>query len=128
MQETQEMWVQSLGQKGPLEKKTAACSSITAWKIPPTEVPGRLQSTGSQRVRNGWGHTRTHTGTYYEYPVMILGLILIGLISRFHFKNHRNMNLIWISTSISEEKVYEDQTYDFFFHCIFSYKETKTSV
>ena len=25
------------------------------------------------------------------------------------------MNLIWISTSISEEKVYEDQTYDFFF-------------
>ena len=27
-------------------------SSILAWKIPRTEEPGRLQSMGSQRVRN----------------------------------------------------------------------------
>ena len=33
------------------------CSSILAWKIPWTEEPGRLQSTGSRRVRHGWAHT-----------------------------------------------------------------------
>lgn len=70
---------------------------------------------GLHRVRNDCVHTHTRSGTYYEHSIMILGLILIGLISRFHFKNHRNMNLIWISTSMSEEKEYKDQTYDFFF-------------
>ena len=33
-----------------LEKEVAAHSSILAWEIPWTEEPGRLQSTGSQRV------------------------------------------------------------------------------
>ena len=44
----QETWVQSLGQEDPLEKGMATHSSILAWKIPWTEEPGRLQSTGSQ--------------------------------------------------------------------------------
>ena len=35
----------------PLEKGMATHSSILAWKIPCTEEPGRLQSMGSQRVR-----------------------------------------------------------------------------
>ena len=47
MRETQ---VQSLGWEDPLEKKMAPHSSTLAWKIPWTEEPGRLQSTGSQRV------------------------------------------------------------------------------
>ena len=51
MQETQEMWVQSLGQKDPLEEKMATHTSILAGTIPWTEEPGRLQSVGSQRVR-----------------------------------------------------------------------------
>ena len=34
----------------PLEKETATQPSILAWKIPWTEEPGELQSTGSQRV------------------------------------------------------------------------------
>ena len=34
MQETSEMWVQSLGQEVPLEKEMATSSSIPAWKIP----------------------------------------------------------------------------------------------
>ena len=46
----QETWVRSLGLEDPLEKEMAAHSSILAWKIPWTEEPGRLQSTGSQRV------------------------------------------------------------------------------
>ena len=48
-----ETGVQSLGWEDPLEKEMATHSSILAWKIPWMEEPGRLQSTGSQRV----GHT-----------------------------------------------------------------------
>ena len=47
-----ETWVRSLGWEDPLEKEMAAHSSILAWRIPWTEEPGRLQSTGSQRVRH----------------------------------------------------------------------------
>ena len=45
----QETQVQSLGRKDPLEKETATHSSILAWKIPWTEEPGGLQSTGLQK-------------------------------------------------------------------------------
>ena len=45
-----ETWVQSLGREDPLENEMATHSSILAWRIPWTEEPGRLQSTGSQRV------------------------------------------------------------------------------
>ena len=47
------MWetqVRSLGWEDPLEKEMAIHSSTTAWKIPWTEEPGKLQSMGSQRV------------------------------------------------------------------------------
>ena len=52
MQETQEAWVRSLGQEDPLEEGMAVHFSILAWRIPWTEEPGGLQSTGSQRVRH----------------------------------------------------------------------------
>ena len=52
MQETQEMWVQSLGREDPLEEGMATYSSILAWRIPWTEEPGGLQSIGTQRVRH----------------------------------------------------------------------------
>ena len=42
--------VQSLGQEDPLEKGMATHYSILAWRIPWTEEPGGLQSTGSRRV------------------------------------------------------------------------------
>ena len=45
-----ETWVRSLGWGDPLEKEMATHSSILAWRIPWTEEPGGLQSTGSQRV------------------------------------------------------------------------------
>ena len=48
MQET--WWVSCLGWEDPLEKGMATNSSILAWRIPWTEEPGGLQSTGSQRV------------------------------------------------------------------------------
>ena len=40
--DTQEMWVQSLGQEDPPEDNMATYSSILAWEIPWTEEPGRL--------------------------------------------------------------------------------------
>ena len=46
----QEMWVQSLGWKDPLEEGMATHSSILAWRIPWAEGPGRLQSMGSQEL------------------------------------------------------------------------------
>ena len=46
----QETWVQSLGWEDSLEKDMATHSSILAWRIPWTEEPGGLRSTGSQRV------------------------------------------------------------------------------
>ena len=45
-----ETWVRFLGREDPLEKEMATHSSILAWRIPWTEEPGGLQSTGSQRV------------------------------------------------------------------------------
>ena len=51
------MWetrVRSLGREDPLEKEMATHSSILAWRIPWTEKPSRLQSTGLQRVGHDW--------------------------------------------------------------------------
>ena len=42
--------VLSQGWEDPLKKGMATHSSILAWRIPWTEEPGRLQSTGSQGV------------------------------------------------------------------------------
>ena len=50
----QETRVQSLGQEDPLNKEMATPSSILTWRFPWAEEPGRLQSTGSQRVRQDW--------------------------------------------------------------------------
>ena len=44
--------VRFLGREDPLEKEMVTHSRILAWRIPWTEEPGRLQSTGSQRVRH----------------------------------------------------------------------------
>ena len=43
-----ETWVQSLSQKDHLDKEMATHSSILAWRVPWTEEPGGLQSTGLQ--------------------------------------------------------------------------------
>ena len=49
MQETQ---VQSLGQEDHQEKGMATHSSILAWRIPWTEMPGGLQSMESQIIEH----------------------------------------------------------------------------
>ena len=46
--------VWSLDEEDPLEEGAATPSSILAWRIPWTEEPGGLQTTGSQRVGHDW--------------------------------------------------------------------------
>ena len=47
----QEMQVQALGWKDPLEKEMATLSRILAWKIPWTEETGGLQSMGVSKIQ-----------------------------------------------------------------------------
>ena len=58
----QETQVRSLGREDPLEEGMTTHSSILAWRIPWTEEPGGLQSTGSQRIGHDWA---TNTPTHY---------------------------------------------------------------
>ena len=73
--------VQSLGQEDPLEKGTAAHSSILAWRILWTEEPGRLQSMGPQRIRHNWV---TSTFTFVEEYNMAMSLAKEKLIDENH--------------------------------------------
>ena len=57
----QETQVWSLGQEDPLEKEMATHYSIIAWRIPWTEEPGGLQSTGLQRIGRNWASEHAHT-------------------------------------------------------------------
>ena len=57
MQETQEMWIQSLAWEDPPEEEMAAHSSIPAGKVPETEEPGGLESMSLQ----SWTRLSTHT-------------------------------------------------------------------
>ena len=64
----QETWVRFLGGEDPLEEGTATHSSILAWRIPWTEEPGGLQTTGSQRVGHNWSdlaHTQRFAQWYH---------------------------------------------------------------
>ena len=66
MQETQ---IQSLGQEDPLEKGMATHCCILAWRIPWTEEPGKLQSMGSQRVRQNRAVKHTGLLTATNVPI-----------------------------------------------------------
>ena len=61
----QETVVKSLGGEDLLEKEMATHSSILALEIPWTEEPGRLQSTGSQRVGHDWA-----TFTFFHFECL----------------------------------------------------------
>ena len=66
---TQKTQVWSLSWEDPLEKGMATYSSILAWRIPWTEEPGRLQSTGSQRAGHEWA-TNTLTLLFFHWPLL----------------------------------------------------------
>ena len=59
------MWVQSLGWEDPLEKEMATHFSILSWRIPWTEEPSRLQSTGLQSQTQLSNSTTTNWEAYH---------------------------------------------------------------
>ena len=62
-----ETWILSQGWEDPLDESIATHSSILAWRIPWTEVPGGLQFMGLQRVRHLWV-TKHIIGHGYCWP------------------------------------------------------------
>ena len=64
------MWFQCLGREDPLEEGMATHSSIPAWRIPWTEEPGALQSTGSERV--GYNSPTKHSTQYVIIKLKLL--------------------------------------------------------
>ena len=54
------------------KKDMATHSSTLAWKIPWTEEPGRLQSTGSQRVGHDWVTSLRYTYISSPLPLWLL--------------------------------------------------------
>ena len=72
MQETQELWVQSLSQEDLLVEKMAPHPCILAWKILWTEEAGRLQSQGSQRDTTEHARTHKHTHTQTHTHIHII--------------------------------------------------------
>ena len=75
-----------LGYEDPLEEGMASHPSTFVWRIPWTEEPGRLQSTGSQRVGHDWSnvagmHAHVHVHpklpSYGNYPGVLLPTLAI---------------------------------------------------
>ena len=72
VQQTQDTWVQSLGQTDPLEEGMATHSSILVWRIPWTEEPGGLWSIETQKV----GHDLAHRQMYILISEELIGLYI----------------------------------------------------
>ena len=85
MQKTQETQGQFLGWEDPLEKGMATHSSILAWRIPWTAEPGRLQSIGSQIIRQDWSDWAEHSTEY----CFIFSAPKIKLFSWLHDKSSK---------------------------------------
>ena len=76
MQEMQEVWVWTPGQEDPLEQDMATHSGVLAWRIPGTEEPGGLPSTGLHRVGHDWSDlaaakSRTQLSTWQQAPCKV---------------------------------------------------------
>ena len=81
----QEIQVQSLGCKDPLEKGMETHSITLAWRIPWTEEPGGLQLMVSQRVG---GDRATNTFTLFALSGKIPGLNPGFSLNRFSDGRH----------------------------------------
>ena len=60
MQETQEMWIQSLGQEDPLEWEMATYSSIQEF---PVFLPGKFHAQNSLMNSSPWGQKESDNTT-----------------------------------------------------------------
>ena len=74
-QKTQEMLIRSLGQKDSLEEEMATHSNILAWKIPWTEEPCGLQSTGKQSQRRPSEHIEKYVFLRSKMASLVLNML-----------------------------------------------------
>ena len=80
MQETQEVWVPSLGREDPLEEEMATHSSILAWKVPWTAEPRELQSSGLKESDTTEQHTDTrakHCSKCFTCIIIVVAVVII---------------------------------------------------
>ena len=87
MQEMEETQVRYLSQVDALEQGMETHSSILAWRIPWTEEPGGLQSTGLQTVGHDWSnlaltqhHMKVTSSHHIQYLIKILFLMKSPII------------------------------------------------
>ena len=76
----QEMLVQSLSQENPLEEGEATHCSLLAWRVPWTEEPRGLQSTGSQTVGQDWA-TNAHKDVKLKSLINFKSALILFYIS-----------------------------------------------
>ena len=90
-------WIQSLVWEDPLEKGMATYSSILAWRIPWTELPGWLQSMGSQRVGHDWV-TNTFTFTFHRLRRMglVINKQLLKEFAHWPISDKENVYVSWV--------------------------------
>ena len=96
----QETLVQSLGREDPLEKGMATPSIVFVWRIPWTEEPVGLQSTGSQNLTElklfhfHKKRKRQHRNTAEEHGVFLLNCNYFNIVQLqfFFFK----VSAFWI--------------------------------
>ena len=115
------MPVQSLGWEDSPEEGMATHSSMFSWRIPWTEEPGRLQSTGSQRIGPNWSDlAHTHTHLSFTHPWVFTWWWLSSCIYVqetslftffFHSKNKRKWHThnglrSWASLACKKEKAW----------------------
>ena len=75
----QETWVTSLGQEDPLDKEMATHSSILTWRIPRTEVSGRLYSP--------WSHKESDTTEWLTLSLHFQWLWTHKFMNRVQIQN-----------------------------------------
>ena len=97
----QETWVRSLSWEDPLEKEMATHSSILAWRIPWTEEPCGLQSTGSQRVGHDWATSLSYTLGRHTLWKMFLHSVEFSTILMISFEAQKPLILIFGWTYVS---------------------------
>ena len=75
VQEPQETQVRSLGWEDSLQQRMAVHSSLLAWRTRWTEEPGRLQSSGWERVGYSWHDlSHMHALIYPSTSAFVAGL------------------------------------------------------
>ena len=86
VQEMQKSRVQSLGQEDALEEGMATHSSILAWRIPWTEEPGGLLSTGLQRLNRLSTHDKGSSYFFMSLSTQVKEGHFVGLLFPISFR------------------------------------------